>query len=114
MVANGRDWALVSAFTLDRSHWVQLHPIGSNCVLRKVEGVGHDHRKDQAPGGGGRHSTVEPTVLDVDGVLAYVQPMTRTRLYEEIAAGHLASFKIGRRLAFDRTAVDAWVAGLER
>jgi hypothetical protein len=66
--------------------------------------------------GGGRHSAyqVEPAVLDIAGVLAYVQPMTRTRLFEEIAAGHLESFKIGRRLAFDRAAVDAWVAGLDR
>ena len=71
--------------------------------------------KAKSRGGGGRHSRpVEPAVLDIDGVLAYVQPMTRTRLYEEIAAGHLDSFKIGRRLAFDRDAVDAWIAGLDR
>ena len=73
--------------------------------------------KAKSRGGGGRHSAayqVEPAVLDIAGVLAYVQPMTRTRLFEEIAAGHLESFKIGRRLAFDRAAVDAWVAGLDR
>jgi excisionase family DNA binding protein len=66
-------------------------------------------------GGGSPHSAarLEPAVLDIAGVVAYVQPMTRSRVYEEIRAGRLHAFHIGRRLAFHRADVDAWVDGLE-
>ena len=55
----------------------------------------------------------EPLAYDVSGA-ARVMGIGRNKLYDEIQAGRLEAYKLGRRTVITRAAIEAWFGKLPR
>jgi excisionase family DNA binding protein len=57
--------------------------------------------------------TPEPMAVSVVEA-ARLLGISRTRVYEELVAGRLKSFKVGRRTLLSRRELDAWIDAREQ